>query len=280
MRLSCPILDCATEVVPTAYSRDPWTVVRCQSTDLVFLANPPEYSQLAEQFAWEKTWVEESHRRRADQPIAWRLSEAIKRVRKAMFPSRNRFLALARQVAVQDLGVPSLRFLDVGCGTGTLMKRYQQGLQAMGVESTPMGIEVSHHLASIAQKQIDEFGGRVLVTNSIAGAAQLQSQSIDLVLMASFLEHECQPRRLFRELHRVLAKNGAMVVKVPNFASWNRVIRGRKWSGFRYPDHVNYFTPRTLSLLAEKENFRVARQSLRDKFPLNDNMYAVLKRAA
>lgn len=280
MQLSCPILDDATEVAPTAYSRDPWIVVRCRTTDLVFLANPPEYSQLAEQFAWEKTWQEESLRRRADQPVAWRLSEAVKRVRHAMFPSRNRFLSLARQLAVKDLGDRPLRFLDVGCGSGTLMKKYQQSLQAMGVEAVPMGIEVSHHLASVAQKEIDEFGGKVLVTNSIDGAAQLQSRSIDLVLMASFLEHEFQPRRLFHELHRVLAEDGAMVVKVPNFASWNRVVRGKKWSGFRYPDHVNYFTPRTLALLAEKESFQVTRQTLRDKFPLNDNMYAVLKKAA
>jgi SAM-dependent methyltransferase len=280
MRLSCPILDDATEVAPTAYSRDPWTVVRCRSTDLVFLANPPAYSQLAEQYAWEKTCREETLRRRANQPIAWRLSEAIKRLRHALFPRRNRFLALARQVAVEDLGDRSLRFLDVGCGCGALMKKYQQSLQARGVEAVPIGIEVSHQLASAAQRQVDEFGGKVLVTNSIDGAAQLESRSIDLVLMASFLEHEFQPRRLFRELHRVLAEDGVMVVKVPNFASWNRVVRGKKWSGFRYPDHVSYFTPRTLALLAEKENFLVARQTLRDKFPLNDNMYAVLKKAA
>ncbi|MCH8840825.1 MAG: hypothetical protein IH831_09165 [Planctomycetes bacterium] len=26
-------------------------------------------------------------------------------------------------------------------------------------------------------------------------------------------------------------------------------IRGRNWSGFRYPDHVDYFTPHTLATL-------------------------------
>jgi len=279
MQLACPILDRATEVEPTAYSRDPWTVVRCRSTNLVFLANPPSYSQLAQQFAWEKTWQEESRSRRANQPIAWRLSLAIRRLRSALFPRRNRFLALARQVAIENMTKRSLRFLDIGCGCGTSMRKYQQSLQALGFDAVPVGIEVSEQLASLAQEKVAEFGGKVLVTNSLDGAAQLKTQSIDLVLMASFLEHEFQPRRLFRELHRVLAEGGAMVVKVPNFASWNRIVRGRKWCGFRYPDHVSYFTPSTLAILAEKAGFVVSRQNLRDKFPLSDNMYAVLKKA-
>ena len=71
-----------------------------------------------------------------------------------------------------------------------------------------------------------------------------------------------------------------MIVKAPNFASWNWVVRGKKWCGFRYPDHVNYFTPQTLTLLASEGGFAVARQNVLDKFPLSDNMYAVLQKCA
>jgi hypothetical protein len=64
---------------------------------------------------------------------------------------------------------------------------------------------------------------------------------------------------------------------VPNFASWNRVIRGAKWCGFRYPDHVNYFSPRTLKLLAEVSGYRMEPQHITDRLPFSDNMYAVLR---
>lgn len=280
MQLVCPILETVTEVEPTCYSRDPWILVRCRTTDLVFLANPPSYSQLAQQFAWEKTWQEESRRRRATQPVVSRLSSLAKRLKMALLPHRNKMLSLVCQVVAKRSATHPLRFLDIGCGCGSLMRDVQQRLQSRGHEAVPMGIEVSQQLASIAQEKITQFGGKVLVQSSVDGVAQLETGSVDLAIMASFLEHEFQPLRLFRELRRVLAPDGSMVVKVPNFACWNRIVRGKNWSGFRYPDHVNYFTPRTLATLAREEQFTVSRQKLRDKFPLSDNMYAVLKKAA
>jgi SAM-dependent methyltransferase len=280
MRLVCPILGTETEVEPTHYSREPWVVVRCRTTDLVFLANPPSYTQLAEQFAWERTWQEESQRRRADQPIVSRLSSLAKRLRRTLLPRRDKMLSLVCQTVAQRKATRPIRFLDIGCGCGTLMQKVQQRLQSRGHEAIPVGIEVSKQLASIAQEKIAEFGGKVLVQGSIDGVAELETGSVDLVIMSSFLEHEFQPLSLFRELRRVLDPDGSIVLKVPNFASWNRIVRGRKWSGFRYPDHVSYFTPQTLAALAKEQSYTVSRQGLRDKFPLSDNMYAVLKKAA
>jgi SAM-dependent methyltransferase len=97
--------------------------------------------------------------------------------------------------------------------------------------------------------------------------------------MSSFLEHEAKPLELLRELRRALRPDGAVIIKVPNFASWNRSVRGGRWCGFRYPDHVNYFTPDTLARLAAEAGYRVARQRASDRAPTSDNMYAVLERA-
>lgn len=94
--------------------------------------------------------------------------------------------------------------------------------------------------------------------------------------MSSFLEHEAKPFELLRELRRVLRPDGAVVIKVPNFACWNRALRGNRWCGFRYPDHVNYFTPTTLARLAAEAGYRVVRQRASDRVPTSDNMYAVL----
>jgi len=280
MKLVCPILEVVTEVEPTEYSRDQWLVVRCRTTGLVFLANPPSYEQLAEQFAWEKSWQVESRRRRADEPLVSRLSSVAKRLKMTLLPRRNKMLSLICQTVATQPAERQIRFIDIGCGCGTLMQKVQERLQSKGHEAVPMGIEVSKQLASIAQAKVAQFGGKVLVQGSVDGVMQLEADSIDLVIMSSFLEHEFQPMRLFRELRRVLHFDGSIVLKVPNFASWNRIVRGRKWSGFRHPDHVSYFTPQTLTTLAEAEKFTISRQGLRERFPLNDNMYAVLKKAA
>jgi hypothetical protein len=66
------------------------------------------------------------------------------------------------------------------------------------------------------------------------------------------------------------------VVKVPNWACINRSVRGERWCGFRWPYHVNYFTPDTLREMAARAGLVVSRMSRIDVSPLSDNMYAVL----
>jgi hypothetical protein len=71
-----------------------------------------------------------------------------------------------------------------------------------------------------------------------------------------------------------------VVVKVPNFASVNRRLRGNRWCGFRFPDHVNYFTPATLARLAHEAGYVVDPGRRADRPLLGDNLYAVLRPAA
>jgi len=121
---------------------------------------------------------------------------------------------------------------------------------------------------------------KVISANAIDGSSELNPDSIHVVVMSSFLEHECRPLSLLKQLHPILKSKGVIILKVPNFACWNRIIRGEKWCGFRYPDHVNYFTPRTLRRLAQEAGYTVSRQNFLDKFPLSDNMYAILTKHA
>jgi hypothetical protein len=76
-----------------------------------------------------------------------------------------------------------------------------------------------------------------------------------------------------------LRPNGVAVIKVPNYVSWNRYLRGPKWCGFRFPDHVNYFTPATLRQMAEDIGYRVIIR-WQDRLPTDDNVWAVLQRPA
>ena len=276
----CPLLEKETEVESTMFSRGPWDIVRCKKTNFVYLANPPAYSELADEFAWEKTSHEEAERRHRDEPIVSRLSLWAIRLKSWLFPKRNKVSSLVCKSIPRRLYKSSLRVLDIGCGKGTLLDNVRQRFLSMGHFMAPLGIEVSPGMAAMAAEKFEQAGGQVIVASAMEGVSDLPDESVDLVVMSCFLEHEQQPRRLLKNLHRVVTGDGAVIVKVPNFASWNRIVRGKKWCGFRYPDHVNYFTPRTLELLASETDFRVERQNLSDKFPLSDNMYAVLKKCA
>lgn len=284
MHSTCPILDRTTPALATPYDRDDWKIVRCKETGFVYLSDPPEYDSLETDFAWEKTSVLERERRLKEEPIFSKISLTAKSTKNRLFPNRNKMATRAVQIAMEIHSRRStsrpdkIWLLDIGCGWGRLLQKICEDLTGAGLSVNPRGIEVSKELARRANQNIHVFGGDVIQANAIAGADQLNENSVDIVLMSSFLEHECQPLRLLRSLHRSLSPEGSIIIKVPNFDCWNRKIRQKRWCGFRYPDHVNYFTPKTLRRLSREAGYTVCQQHLRDRFPLSDNMYAVLRK--
>lgn len=276
MEQLCPILDRTTDAEKTAFCRDSWLVVRCRETDFIYLANPPSYAQLETEFAWEKTLLAERQRRVSEEPVVARVSSFAKTLKTVVRPKRNKVASLAMAELMARRDRQPCHVLDVGCGWGVLLAELQRRGAAAGLRVIPVGVEVSRHLATTSERNLASVGGRVLCGNALDATAELEPESIGLAVMSSFLEHECQPLRLLRQLREVLAPDGSVVVKVPNFDCWNRAIRGNRWCGFRYPDHVNYFTPKTLARLAREAGFRVRRNHLLNRFPLSDNMYAVL----
>ncbi|MGH8120198.1 MAG: methyltransferase domain-containing protein, partial [Gammaproteobacteria bacterium] len=95
----------------------------------------------------------------------------------------------------------------------------------------------------------------------------------------SYLEHESNPAEVLKELHRTLQAGGVALVKVPNYSTLNRLVMGKNWCGFRFPDHLNYFTPETLRAMANNTGYKIY-YGLTYKLPTNDNMYAVLTKHA
>jgi len=280
MQYICPILDRSTDVDETEFCRDAWSVVRCRETGFVFLANPPEYSELETEFAWEKTAQQEKERRRAEEPIVSKLSMLTTRMKGVVSPGRNKMVALTlSEIRNQSYDGP-LRLLDIGCGDGRYMVAMHDQLIATGRDVIPFGVEISKRLSIESAEQVAGFGGKVFSTNAMDAASEIDEDSMHVVAMTSFLEHECRPLALLKSLRSILTVDGMVILKVPNFDCWNRCLRGGKWCGFRYPDHVNYFTPTTLKRLATEAGYEVSRQSVLDRSPFNDNMYAVLKKAA
>lgn len=275
MQRICPILDRLTDVEPTEYSRDEWTIVRCRETGFVFLADPPDYSRLCEEFAWESTSASNRKQRNQKQPIVETVSSVIKKFKNTLLSSRNPFISLIRDHAPRR---NSLTLLDVGCASGRLMEGICARFAPADRLIRPIGIEVSRKLAAECDERFASLGGYAICSNALDGADQLAAGSIDVVVLSTFLEHEYQPLKLLKRLEPALADDGVMILKVPNFNSWNRHIRGKRWPGFRYPDHVNYFTPETLARLVQEADLEVSRQKIWDKLPLSDNMYAVLKK--
>jgi SAM-dependent methyltransferase len=247
----------------------------------VFLANPPAQEQFQDEYAWEVTHEREADRRRQSEPAIYALSTAMKRFRQR-FLKRDKVATMVTRLIERCAGRSSshsVRLIDVGCAYGTLAIRVANQLaRKVAGRLEPIGIEISNHLAKKADEALRTRGGRCIHGTAIDGLRALEAGHADVIVLSCILEHEIEPLELLRQCRERLAPHGQVIVKIPNYASLGRWIRGPKWCGYRWPDHVNYFTPRTLRMIADRAGLRVTRMNAFDRSPLSDSLYAVFGR--
>lgn len=271
----CPSCEALSQVETLLrYSVGPWQVVSCLKCRFVFLANPPEVTRLEEEFAWEKTSQVERLRKNSHQSTVERFLSPKLRVLKRSLNREPRMERLAMRYLASGGQI-----VDVGCGTGRAIERIIERLNVeLGCSARPIGIEVSPFLADQADARFKTMGGFVVRADALTGLKGLDTESCGGAFLDSFLEHDCRPMPVLREVRRVVRRGAYCLVKVPNYGSWNRILRRNRWCGFRYPDHVNYFTSVSLGKLAIQAGFAVEHSSFLNSLPTSDSLYAVLKK--
>lgn len=259
---ACPACDSTVATRIDAYSPNGWVVAACDACGFVFLRNPPPYAALEEDFAWEKTYAAKK-----ETGGSTGLSTTSRRVRTGI--RRLGAPPGARGIATLARIFGTGRVLDIGCGHGHRI------LPPM----VPYGIELSRALHAQADARMRAAGGFCLHAAGAEGIAEFDAEFFDGIVMHSYLEHETAVARVLEGSFRALKPGGKVYVRVPNFASLNRRIVGPKWCGFRYPDHVNYFTPASLARVAARAGFTT---HVLNRFHLwfDDNIKAVLRKPA
>jgi len=134
--------------------------------------------------------------------------------------------------------------LDVGCSTGLLLELFKkEGWEAWGVE--PSGS------AKLAKKR-----GINVVKKNFENA-DLKNNYFDVVLLNHTLEHTKDPFKVLKKVNKLLKKGGVLYVDVPNFGSWDRVVRQMHWPYLLPEEHVHHFDRKSLTKLINKSGFRV-----------------------
>jgi len=261
----CPA--CSSPDARTRHEVGAWRIVACEACDFVYLpvAATPDYFAEGEG-AWESSIKEVRARKLKEAPLVTSLSLATRFRTKFRKKTPVTFIEQALNPGPGE----KLAVLDIGCGSGDY-------LDSLDERFTPYGIELSKGLAERARAAFEPRGGHVVSATSVEGLPQFAPASIDAVVMRSYLEHEPQAKEVLEGAHRVLRNGGLVVVKVPNYGSLNRRIMGERWCGFRFPEHVNYFTPASLAAMAASVGLS-CEQGFLDRLPTSDNMWAVLRK--
>jgi 2-polyprenyl-3-methyl-5-hydroxy-6-metoxy-1,4-benzoquinol methylase len=137
--------------------------------------------------------------------------------------------------------------LDVGCGPGLLLEvAIRRGYEASGCD-----------VSEWAVRHAREAG--LDVRHGDLESQRYRSEQFEVVIINHTLEHLPRPLAVLREAHRVLARDGVLVVGVPNVASLMARIMRHRWAGLLPDQHLWHFTPRTLRLMLSRGGFVTVR---------------------
>lgn len=253
----CPCCN-ATDADPwEQYSPRDWQIVRCTTCGMTYLRNPVAYEALEDDFAWEKTYEAKKETSKGSTS----LSPGIRALRKKLG------LTHRDKHDKYRLWFNDGHVLDIGCGLGA---RIQPPM-------TPYGIELSKALHAQADAFMRSHGGFCQQGAGAEAIWEFDAGLFDGIVMNSYLEHETEAMTVLKGAHRALKDSGAVYIRVPNFGSLNRRVIGPKWCGFRYPDHVNYFTLATLTDICRRAGFST---ELVNKLalPVDDNITVLLRK--
>ena len=141
------------------------------------------------------------------------------------------------------------RFLDAGCGAGPALGF----LQRKGFKVT--GSDLVLYPLQQARLRTPDAN---LVNADLRYGLPFASNSFDVILASEVIEHLADAESFLAECRRVLATNGCLILTTPNLwdirRPWSKV-RGKVWSGYQDPTHINLMTPKRLATLVKAAGF-------------------------
>lgn len=136
------------------------------------------------------------------------------------------------------------RLIDVGCGIGYFLEEAKKrGWEVYGTEFTDEAIEIC------SKKGIK-------MNKGILDPGNYNSQEFDVITSFEVIEHINNPQEELANFYKILRKGGLVYCTTPNFNSLLRYRLKEKYNVLCYPEHLSYYTPKTLKYVFEKEGFR------------------------
>ena len=195
-----------------------YTLVRCSSCGLVWIANPPLPEDMGRHYGPD---YDRSVAAAGSEPNRW----------------RSRWEELARQKGGGAI-------LDLGCSSGGFLTGLKNSTWDL------YGVEMSD---AVASRAVAACGAKVFVGDILD--APFAEQSFDAITCFHVFEHLYHPREVLQKVAGWLRPGGIFYTVMPNIASAGSRIFGSYWYALELPRHLFHFSPKSLQKLAGAVGF-------------------------
>jgi 2-polyprenyl-3-methyl-5-hydroxy-6-metoxy-1,4-benzoquinol methylase len=126
------------------------------------------------------------------------------------------------------------RILDIGCGRGDLLdEARKRGWNAFGTEFSARSLAIA-------------TGRGLNVVQAPATIDTFEAGAFDVITAIEVVEHLRDPTPEAQIVAHALRAGGLFYCTTPNFDSLSRRLVGSRWVNIEYPEHLFYFTAKTL----------------------------------
>ena len=209
------ILCGSAKLKPVKEDKKPW-LVRCGECGLVFSRQIPSTKELQEYY------------------VDYTDYDYVNDV------TRNRYLQWIDGLAPAR---KTNRMLDVGCGDGIFLE-----------QAIKRGWEV--HGTEYAEKWVTRCRAKgIQMEQGSLDASHYEPESFDVIVLLEVIEHINNPVEELTVAKSLLRKGGIIFITTPNYNSLSRHVLDTDWNVICYPEHLAYYTPRTLGRLFKDLGF-------------------------
>lgn len=136
------------------------------------------------------------------------------------------------------------KLLDIGCATGTFMEIAREYFQVYGVE-------ISAYAGKIAKKKgLNVFTGQL-------EQSSYNKPYFDVVTLWDTIEHLPHPLKTLEKINQITKPKGIVALTTGNVDSLISKASGKSWHLYNVPQHLSYFSPKSITYLFNQCGFEV-----------------------
>ena len=139
------------------------------------------------------------------------------------------------------------KMLEIGCSYGGMLARFAAA--GWNVD----GVELDQRAVDVANMEL----GLHVEAGTLREVADRLTPPYHVITAFHVVEHVPDPAAFLSQIRALLAPEGILLLRLPNASSVAAHLTKGWWEWFIAPEHLNVFSPKSISLLLRRNGFAV-----------------------